>query len=195
MPVVFKCSSCDIYLKVSKEHIGKKVRCPECEVVQPIPDPRKATSIRLSPEDRKRLAPDDLERLKKEAKQKERERQPSPAKPSKDKKKGKLERIPEDSGFESAVVEAAGIELKCFCGKNFKVGPEMAGQLIECEACGRSINVPDPDSVADVDLAPIDDDTEKCPFCGAAVSPKEKTCHACGKGLVASRRFDRKKSR
>lgn len=186
MPVVFKCS-CGSYLSVSRKNIGKKVACPECEEVQVIPNPKQTRSIKLTGEESRRLRHGDVDDVKSAAR--ERTRGAEEAKPKKKKEKQTLD-VPEDSGYQSAILEAEGISINCFCGAQFSVSSDKAGETVDCESCGRSVSIPDPNKVEEIELAPLGDDEEKCPYCGVSVTGSQMKCHSCGKGLAQSRRFD-----
>lgn len=183
MPVVFKCT-CGCYLSVSRKNIGKRVVCPECEEIQHIPNPKATRSVRLTQQESRRLRRGDVD----EAKQMVRKRFEEEKKEKK-KKKRTLE-VPEDSAFESAILEAEGISINCFCGTQAIVSANLAGKSTECMDCGRQLSVPDPSALEMIELAPIDDGDEKCPFCGSHVSPSELKCHSCGKNLAATRKYD-----
>ncbi len=194
MPVVFKCE-CGSYLSVSRKNIGKRVVCPECEEIQNIPDPNDSRAVRLTQQESKRLKGGDVSTTKQMVRQRMRAEQVPGTEEKKKKKKKKKKKtldVPEDSAFASAILEteAATIGLNCFCGRQFSVEADKAGQSIECEQCGREITVPDPSKAQDIELAPLDEEDEKCPFCGSSVSASELACHSCGKGLTASRKYD-----
>jgi len=183
MPIVFKCS-CGSYLSVSRKNVGKRVVCPECEEIQNIPNPKASRSVRLTQQESRRLRQGDVDEAKQMARARiKEERVDAP-------KKKQTVDVPLDAAFDSAIMEAEGISINCFCGAQVTVSADLVGKSTECEECGRQLSVPDPNAVEMIELAPIDDDEEKCPGCGAGVSRTESKCPSCGKNMAATRKYD-----
>lgn len=44
MSIQFNCSSCNSVLKIAEEHVGRKLKCPQCQTVMTVPSPEQAAA-------------------------------------------------------------------------------------------------------------------------------------------------------
>ena len=79
----------------------------------------------------------------------------------------------------SARLTAPKIEVKCSCGKRYRVSARKAGKRIRCKKCRLKIEVPDPDATADVSLRTRKVVLEELGLDPEAEPQEEETVYRC----------------
>ena len=78
----------------------------------------------------------------------------------------------------------ADITFACAnCRQSLEAPEEMAGEAIDCPACGHSITIPSPAAPPTQAAAPA------CPSCGAGLETDSVLCTACGYHLKLGRKL------
>jgi predicted amidophosphoribosyltransferase len=89
------------------------------------------------------------------------------------------------------------ITFECpHCQQVLEAPPDLAGQTIECPACGQPIVIPATDAVVADGMetvatdTPVEETGTLCPSCGAVIPEDAVLCVQCGYHLKLGKRMD-----